>query len=181
MPIRLKLVLGRFIVAIIGVFSLAVMTSARTSSAADRPTQKINVAYSSISGNVSPLWVTQDKGFFRKYGLEVQSILIESGTTTAQALVAGDISFASVAGPAAIQSNLRGADVVMIAGLLTRSLSSSIPNAGSPGRISSKENPSALLVMVRRPTSRCAMLWISTGSTRTRKSPSCSSATSRLS
>jgi ABC-type nitrate/sulfonate/bicarbonate transport system substrate-binding protein len=94
------------------------MTSARTSSAADRPTQKINVAYSSISGNVSPLWVTQDKGFFRKYGLEVQSILIESGTTTAQALVAGDISFASVAGPAAIQSNLRGADVVMIAGII---------------------------------------------------------------
>ncbi len=118
MPINLKLVLGRFTVAIIGVFSLAVMTSAWTSSAADRPTQKINVAYSSISGNVSPLWVTQDKGFFRKYGLEVQSILIESGTTTAQALVAGDISFASVAGPAAIQSNLRGADVVMIAGII---------------------------------------------------------------
>ena len=118
MTTRLKLVLGRFTVAIIGVFSLAVMTSARTSSAADRPTQKINVAYSSISGNVSPLWVTQDKGFFRKYGLEVQSILIESGTTTAQALVAGDISFASVAGPAAIQSNLRGADVVMIAGVI---------------------------------------------------------------
>ena len=118
MPISLKLVLGRFTVAIIGVFTLAVMTSARTSSAADRPTQKINVAYSSISGNVSPLWVTQDKGFFRKYGLEVQSILIESGTTTAQALVAGDISFASVAGPAAIQSNLRGADVVMIAGII---------------------------------------------------------------
>jgi ABC-type nitrate/sulfonate/bicarbonate transport system substrate-binding protein len=80
--------------------------------AADRPLQKINVAYSSISGNVSPLWITQDKGFFRKYGLDVQAILIESGTTTAQALVAGDISFASVAGPAAIQSNLRGADVV---------------------------------------------------------------------
>jgi len=118
MPIRLKLVLRRFTLAIIGVFGLAVMTSARTSAAADRPTQKINVAYSSISGNVSPLWVTQDKGFFRKYGLEVQSILIESGTTTAQALVAGDISFASVAGPAAIQSNLRGADVVMIAGII---------------------------------------------------------------
>src|SRR5437879_7958842 len=89
-----------------------------TTFASDRPLQKINVAYSSISGNVSPLWVTQDKGFFRKYGLDVQAILIESGTTTAQALVAGDISFASVAGPAAIQSNLRGADVVIIAGVL---------------------------------------------------------------
>ena len=86
--------------------------------AAEKPLQKINVAYSSISGNIAPLWVTQDKGFFRKYGLEVQSILIESGTTTAQALVAGDISFASLAGPPAIQSALRGADVVMIAGVI---------------------------------------------------------------
>ena len=97
---------------------MAVTLSAAVSLAADRPLQKINVAYSSISGNVSPLWVTQDRGFFRKYGMEVQAILIESGTTTAQALVAGDISFASVAGPAAIQSNLRGADVVIIAGVI---------------------------------------------------------------
>ena len=73
--------------------------------AADRPLQKINVAYSSISGNIAALWVTQDKGFFRKYGMEIQAVLIESGTTTAQALVAGDIAFANVAGPAVIQSN----------------------------------------------------------------------------
>src|ERR1041384_5142516 len=99
-------------------FAIVAITSAPASLAADRPLQKINVAYSSISGNVSPLWITQDKGFFRKYGLDVQAILIESGTTTAQALVAGDISFASVAGPAAIQSNLRGADVVMLAGVI---------------------------------------------------------------
>ncbi len=94
------------------------MTSPPLAGAADKPMQKINVAYSSISGNIAPLWVTQDKGFFRKYGLEVQSILIESGTTTAQALVAGDISFASLAGPPAIQSSLRGADVVMIASVI---------------------------------------------------------------
>ena len=90
----------------------------RFTKAADKPLQKINVAYSSISGNIAPLWVTQDRGFFRKYGLEVQSILIESGTTTAQALVAGDIAFASVAGPPVIQSALRGADVVMIASVI---------------------------------------------------------------
>lgn len=94
------------------------MLSQPVANAAEKPVQKINVAYSSISGNIAPLWVTQDKGFFRKYGLEVQSILIESGTTTAQALVAGDISFASLAGPPAIQSSLRGADVVMIAGVI---------------------------------------------------------------
>ncbi|HWP22935.1 MAG TPA: ABC transporter substrate-binding protein [Candidatus Binatia bacterium] len=110
---RSNFFLGKILLA-----ALAVAVAPARTSAADRPLQKINVAYSSISGNIAPLWVTQDKGFFRKYGLEVQAILIESGTTTAQALVAGDISFASVAGPAAIQSHLRGADIVIIAGII---------------------------------------------------------------
>ncbi|HEY7217394.1 MAG TPA: ABC transporter substrate-binding protein [Candidatus Binatia bacterium] len=110
--------IGRFILTVTVACIIVMLACVAASLAADRPLQKINVAYSSISGNVSPLWVTQDKGFFRKYGLDVQAILIESGTTTAQALVAGDITFASVAGPAAIQSNLRGADVVMIAGII---------------------------------------------------------------
>jgi NitT/TauT family transport system substrate-binding protein len=108
----------RIVSAIVAMITLVSITSASTSSAADKPLQKINVAYSSISGNIAPLWVTQDKGFFRKYGLDVQSVLIESGTTTTQALVSGEISFAQVAGPAVIQANLRGADAVIIAGVI---------------------------------------------------------------
>ena len=116
---NLKFFTARMVLAALAITATAMIVAPpSTLSAADRPGQKINVAYSSISGNIAPLWVTQDKGFFRKYGMEVQAVLIESGTTTAQALVAGDISFASVAGPAAIQSNLRGADVVIIAGII---------------------------------------------------------------
>jgi NitT/TauT family transport system substrate-binding protein len=116
---RKKLALPRrFALATVSVFTALVVMLPSAALTADRPLQKINVAYSSISGNIAPLWVTQDKGFFRKHGLEVQAVLIESGTTTAQALVAGDITFASVAGPAAIQSNLRGADIVIIAGII---------------------------------------------------------------
>jgi NitT/TauT family transport system substrate-binding protein len=115
---KLRKTTQRCAFALAAILSPALMMRAPSGLAADRPMQKINVAYSSISGNVSPLWVTQDRGFFRRYGLDVQSILIESGTTTAQALIAGDITFASVAGPAAIQSNLRGADIVMIAGII---------------------------------------------------------------
>jgi NitT/TauT family transport system substrate-binding protein len=108
----------RLALGIVGIFCAAGIVTESASLAADRPLQKINVAFSSISGNMAPLWVTYEKGFFRKHGLDVQVILIESGTTTAQALVAGDISFAQVAGPAVIQSNLRGADTVMIAGVV---------------------------------------------------------------
>lgn len=105
-------------IAVVALLVFFVVSSEIAGFTADRPLQKVNVAYSSISGNVSPLWVTQDKGLFRKYGLDIQAILIESGTDTAQALAAREISFASVAGPAVIQSNLRGSDVVMIAGII---------------------------------------------------------------
>src|SRR5919106_193278 len=81
------------------------------------PLQKITVAYSSISGNNAPLWVTQEKGFFKKYGLDVQAVLIESGSTSAQSLIAGDVAFAHMAGAAIMQSNLRGGDGGMIGGV----------------------------------------------------------------
>jgi NitT/TauT family transport system substrate-binding protein len=86
--------------------------------AAEKGLQRVNVAYSSISGNNAPLWVTHDRGFFRKYGLDVQVILIESGSTTVQSLLSGEINFAHMAGAAVMQSNLRGADAVMIAGVV---------------------------------------------------------------
>src|SRR5438874_4833405 len=84
----------------------------------ERPLEKITIAYSSISGNMAPLWITHDRGFFRKYGLDVQLVFIESGSTTAQSLVSKEVAFAQMAGAAALQTRLRGSDVVMIAGFL---------------------------------------------------------------
>jgi NitT/TauT family transport system substrate-binding protein len=83
-----------------------------------RPLHKIVIAYSSISGNMAPLWVTHEKGFFRKYGLNVQLVLVEGGSRAGQTLAFGDVSFAQMSGAGVIQSNLKGADVVMIAGVL---------------------------------------------------------------
>ena len=44
---------------------------------AERPLSKVIIAYSSISGNMAPLWMTYEKGFFSKYGLNVQLVLVE--------------------------------------------------------------------------------------------------------
>ena len=82
------------------------------------PPEKVTIAYSSISGNMAPLWVTYERGFFRKYGLDVQIVFIESGSTTVQNLISKEVVFAQMAGAGAIQSRLRGSDVVMIAGFL---------------------------------------------------------------
>jgi NitT/TauT family transport system substrate-binding protein len=87
-------------------------------SATGHPPEKITIAYSSLSGNMAPLWITQDRGFFRKYGLDVQLVFIESGTTTVQSLISRDVAFAQMAGAGAVQSRLKGSDVVMIAGVI---------------------------------------------------------------
>src|SRR6266536_535764 len=92
-----------------------------SSQGAEKPGQtlkKIRIAYSSISGNMAPLWVTHERGFFRRYGLDVELVLVEGGSRAAQTLVSGDAALAQMAGAGVIQSNLKGADVVMIAGIL---------------------------------------------------------------
>lgn len=113
---------GRLVFSLLFSSAFIIGASSLDSFAADKtgtpPLQKITVAYSSISGNNAPLWVTQEKGFFKKYGLDVQAVLIESGSTSAQSLIAGDVTFAHMAGAAIMQSNLRGADAVMIAGIV---------------------------------------------------------------
>jgi NitT/TauT family transport system substrate-binding protein len=85
---------------------------------ASSSSERLRVAFSSISGNTAPLWVAHEHGFFRKYGLDVELLFIEGGSTTVQTLISGDVALAQMAGSAVIQSRLRGADVVLIAGLI---------------------------------------------------------------
>ena len=82
----------------------------------ERALEKVTIAYSSLSGNMAPLWITHERGLFRKYGVDAQLVFIESGSTTAQSLVSKEVAFAQMAGAGVMQSRLRGADVVMIAG-----------------------------------------------------------------
>lgn len=84
----------------------------------ERPLEKVTIAYSSVSGNMASLWITYERGFFRKYGLDVQLVFIESGSTTVPTLISREVLFAQMAGASALQSRLRGSDVVIIAGFL---------------------------------------------------------------
>ena len=86
--------------------------------AADRPLEKIRIAYTGISGSQLPTWVAYEQGFFRKYGLDVQLIFVEGGSLGVQTLVSGDVTAAAVAGASVVQSNLQNSGLVMIAGFL---------------------------------------------------------------
>ena len=83
-----------------------------------QPLKKVVIAYSAISPSQAPAWMAYESGIFRKYGLDVQLIFIESGSRTVQTLISGDVVAAQVAGASVLQSNIQGSGVVMIAGFL---------------------------------------------------------------
>ena len=79
--------------------------------------EKLVVGWSAIAGSQAPLWITKESGLFEKNGLEVTLIYIDGGSKAAQALMSGDVPIVQIGGSAPIVARLRGADVVLIAGL----------------------------------------------------------------
>jgi len=77
--------------------------------------ETIRIAYSAISGAMSPLWVAHDFRLFRRQGLDVQLLYIGGGSAVTQALLGGDVQFVRLGANAVIQSSLRGANLKMIA------------------------------------------------------------------
>lgn len=74
----------------------------------------LRIAYSSISGAYTGIWVAHDAGFFAKEGLDDQIILIPSATQLAQVVVSGDVDIASLGGAPVIAAVLNGADLKII-------------------------------------------------------------------
>jgi NitT/TauT family transport system substrate-binding protein len=104
-------------IALAGLF-FTVRVGVAAEGGAPQGLKKVVIAYSSISPNQAPSWAAYETGLFRKYGLDVQLIFVESGSRTVQTLVSGDVVAAQVAGAGVIQSNLQGSGVVLIAGFL---------------------------------------------------------------
>ena len=80
----------------------------------------IHAGYGGIAGYQLPLWVNKEAGISRKYGIELETLLISGGSLNMQALLAGSIQMSQNSASAAIQSALRGAPVVLVATLENR-------------------------------------------------------------
>jgi ABC-type nitrate/sulfonate/bicarbonate transport system substrate-binding protein len=75
----------------------------------------VRVAYSAISGAMAPLWVTQEGGFFRRQGLDVELLYIGGGSLLIQSILGGDVQFAYGPSVPVINAALRGSDLALIA------------------------------------------------------------------
>jgi ABC-type nitrate/sulfonate/bicarbonate transport system substrate-binding protein len=78
--------------------------------------EKIRVSGGGITPMHSVIWVAQQEGMFRKYGLEVEYLTMNSGTLGVQTLLSNDSQFLFSTGALAVTANLQGADIEMITG-----------------------------------------------------------------
>src|SRR6476646_10169554 len=84
---------------------------------------KVRMGLSSVSGLHSAMWVAEEKGLFRKYGIDAEVIVTgQGGTAGIGALLANDIQMVSSAGDILIAAALRGGDTVMVAGVVNKGL-----------------------------------------------------------
>ena len=98
--------------------ALIIATAALDAVAADLTL--VHAGYGGIAGYQLPIWVNKEVGISRKYGIELEPLLIAGGALNMQALLAGSIEMSQNSASSAIQAALRGAPVVLVAALENR-------------------------------------------------------------
>jgi len=75
---------------------------------------KTRLNWGAVSGVMSPIWVAQEEGLFKKHGLDIELIHIASTSKAIQSMLAGEIQFTTADALNSIQAVAAGADVVMV-------------------------------------------------------------------
>jgi NitT/TauT family transport system substrate-binding protein len=124
--------------------------------------EKIRMGLSSVSALHSAVWVAEQKGLFRKHGIDAEIIVTgQGGTAGIGALLANDIQMASAAGDSLVNAAMRGGDTVMVAGVINKGLQRVIvrPEIKAPADLKGRKvgvtrigavSHSVLLMMLKR-------------------------------
>ena len=89
------------------------------SSAAAAPS-KLVIGYAATTARLMPLWIAQDQGFFTKYGIESEPVMLRGGTTLVTGLASGDVQIGRTAGAAVLSAVGAGHDLKMLATFSSR-------------------------------------------------------------
>jgi len=97
---------------------LALCLLALTASSAAQELKRIRIGYPSLSTTQGHIWVGQEQGLFRKYGLDVEPILLRGGQLATQALATGDPPLVNIG--TVVQAGLQGYNLALIAAVQTK-------------------------------------------------------------
>lgn len=76
---------------------------------------KVRLSHSALESSNSVWYLAQDRGFYKKNGLDAELLFIPSTTTSVSSLVAGDVQVANASGGGVASAVVAGADLVMVA------------------------------------------------------------------
>ena len=74
----------------------------------------MRIAWAGSTPSNTPIWVADQKGFFKKNGLNAEVISISASTIVIQALLTGEVDFIIAPSATLVTSKLAGADTVMV-------------------------------------------------------------------
>src|SRR6185369_17687642 len=109
---RKFLVLSLFL----SVFSFGLPIDGRTAAA---PTRLV-IGYASTTPRLMPLWMAREQGFFSKYGIESEPVLLRNGAYLVTGMASGDIQIGRTAGAAVLSAVAAGHDLKMLATFSSR-------------------------------------------------------------
>lgn len=76
--------------------------------------EKLRVAFTAVGVSQSPSWVTVEKGFWKKHGLDVELILLSGGARSVPALVAGNVQVLIGSDVGVVQAIAQGIDLTRL-------------------------------------------------------------------
>ena len=101
-------------------FAAALLVFCSNAFAASAP-DRLRIGVSSFTPINAALWIAEDKGLFKKYGIESEVVLIGGASAGGvSSLIAGDVQFLGGGGGGVISAGLGGADVIMIGSIVNK-------------------------------------------------------------
>jgi len=115
--VRLMMITAKWRRVLLGllIVSICLVESARIGWVAE--SSRFLVSYGGTAGYQLPLWVNKELGFSKKYGVDLEIILIQAGSPNIQALLGGSLQLTQTAASSAVIGATQGAPVVIVATL----------------------------------------------------------------
>ena len=99
---------------IVLLLALCILASSPAAQAASVLT-KVVVVYGTLSGRYVPLWLADDQGFFKKYGVSTDLVFVRGASTLMAALASGDVQLGWTGGNPALGGAAGGVEVAIVA------------------------------------------------------------------